>query len=203
MKQAQDRNTLEKTYASKYEGARYCLLLIVILTVVNVVITLTGSDSYFLFSAFIPFIAVFICALETGAMPDEYYEYPKETLEFLPKTVLYAAVGFAIICVAAYLACWLFSKAFKSTGLIVGILLFGIDTVVKFLFGGISADMIIDYVMAAYIIFKLVSGISAARKLKALPPPEIAEVPTDDFSFAERDFTYSDSANDEKSDENK
>ena len=56
---------------AKYQSARTDLLLIVALTVINIVLLVTGSDSYFVFSAFIPYSIAFLGMTLCGKFPAE------------------------------------------------------------------------------------------------------------------------------------
>ena len=59
------------------------------------------------------------------------------------------------------------------------LVLFSVDTASMPVLGGISFDMLLDYLFHAYVIYSLVSGISALKKFRELPPEPIV---TEDFT---------------------
>ena len=60
-------------YEQKYRSSRMNLLLVVIFTVVNLILLVTNTDTYFLFSAFIPYAIATIGMMLCGRLPEEYY----------------------------------------------------------------------------------------------------------------------------------
>lgn len=83
----------------KYRSARSNLLLTIILTVVNVVLLIGGSESMMLFSISVPYYAV-VFGYITG-----------------DQTMLITGCGIAAVMLIVYLLCWIFSK--KYTGWLV------------------------------------------------------------------------------------
>ncbi len=149
----------------KYAGCRYNLLLVVIFSFINVVILATGSNSYFLFSANIPYILLaFLQAL---------------AVEIKISAVAYVGVAIAIVLILPYLVCWFFSKKHYAW-LIGATVYFALDCL--FLIGwcamvGFYADIIFDFFFHAWIMYSLVVGIRHGIALKRMP----AEEPVIDF----------------------
>lgn len=148
------RERMEK----RYQSARMNLLLAIILTVVNVVLLLTGSDSMLLFSISVPFYAVIMgYAMESGVM-------------------LTTGCVIAAVMLAVYLVCWFFSKKHRGW-LIAALVLFIVDTLVMglmYLWLG-DATGLLDALIHGLVIFYLSMGIYSAGKLKYMPEEE-AEV---------------------------
>lgn len=141
----------------KYKSARMNLLLTIILTVVNVVMLLTGSENMLLFSISVPFYAVVFGYVMEGT------------------TMLVTGIVIAAVMLTVYLLCWVFSK--KHAGwLIAALVLFIIDTVVMGLMylGLGEASGIMDILIHAWVLYYLIYGVSSASKLKKMPPEEPA-----------------------------
>ena len=60
--QQSPRDMLEQ----KYNGSRANLLLVIVFTAINMILMVAGSDTYFLFSAFVPYMMVVVGALLGG-----------------------------------------------------------------------------------------------------------------------------------------
>ena len=160
-----------KLYESKYNSARMNLLLVLAFTAVNIILLLTGSYTYFLFSASIPYFLVDMGMLLCGKYPPEVYVGELAGMEFLPVAVLVILTIIAVLILAAYVLCWVFSK--KKVGwLMAALVLFVIDTLGMFILYGISFDSIIDILFHAWVIWYLVSGIRAHNALMKLPAEE-------------------------------
>ncbi len=161
--------TPRQNYERKYNASRANLLLVVIATAINMFLIVSGSDTYFLFSAFIPYFLTTIGMVRCGLLPPEYYEYPMEDYIFYDKSLFVALLIFAIILTSLYLLAWFMSKKNRVGWLIFALVFFGLDTVGMLIFNGIAADGIIDIVFHAWVIYYLVMGIIAHRKLKYMP----------------------------------
>ena len=159
---------------NKYKSARIDLLLVAIMTLVNVIFVITGSDTYFLFSATVPYLLSFLSALYCGMLSPEIYEYlDVATAEFLPAPVFYVALAIALVITALYVVAFFLSNKGRVGWLVFALIFFIIDTLVMFFYYGISFDMIIDYVFHAAVIVFLAMGIKAHRSLENLPPEEL------------------------------
>ena len=143
---------------AKYDGARSNLLAMLAFTVINFILTITQADMYFLFSATFPQASLL-------------YGY---VLEAEGLTGFYTAgIVLGVVCIGLYCLCWLLSK--KNAGwMIVATVLFAIDTLLLFLAYEIQADMILDVVFHAWVLYYLISGVVANAKMKKLPPEELA-----------------------------
>ena len=163
--------TERQKLTARYNGARSNILLVIAFTLINSVLLFTGSDSYFLFSAAIPYYMTLFGLLYTGRMPAEWYE-GVENFQPDPDAVLYVYVAIAVVIVALYALMWFLSKKHGYGWLVAALLLFVADTFAMFYYTGFTADMILDFVFHIWVLVSLTSGIIAAINLKKLPEEE-------------------------------
>ena len=164
---------------AKFQSARTDLLLIVAFTVINIILLVTGSDSYFVFSAFIPYSIAFLGMTLCGKFPAEYYD-DAEGVFYLDESAFVVFIAVAVVLTLLYLLCWHMSKNFKSGWLIFGLVMISIDTAFLLL-GGLAADKIIDLLFHVWMIVTMSMGLSANKKLKELPEEPQDEFITDDI----------------------
>ena len=144
---------------NQYNVARVNVLSVVLFTLINVVLCLLGMDSYFLFSAIVPYFIASIGALWGGLYPPEYYADLEMTeADFLSTGFVVACAAVAIVIIALYFVCWLLSKKHVAF-MIAALALFAIDTILMPVLFGISLDWILDYVFHAWVLVSLVIGI--------------------------------------------
>ena len=172
-------NTVAMTERERLEGkfasARGNLLLVVVFTVINLVLLVINSDTYFLFSAFVPYLIASTGMLLCGKYPAEYYEDIGE-MEFFGESVFVGIIAIAVILTLLYLLAWFLSKNQKSGWLIFALVFFSIDSLCMFAVTGFAFDSIIDIIFHIWVIVSLAGGISACKKLKNLPEePEVEE----------------------------
>ena len=151
----------------QFLSSRLTVLLICVFTAINIILALTGSDSYFLFSA-IPYYAVILSYIGVAAGE-------------LPMGVLIVAIAFAVVVIAAYLLCFIFGK--KHFGwLIAALILFSLDTIyfIYIIISAFDASMIIDIVFHLYVIYSLVMSVVNFFKLKNTAEEETAPAPFGD-----------------------
>lgn len=170
---------------AKYRSARSVFLLVIVMTLVNMVMSICGQDTYFLFSIYVPYYLTFIGALLCGKMPDIYYEgeFAVQTLE--GDTVMWVLAAVSLIIVAVAFVLWLISKKPGTVKMIIILTFFTVDTLAMILLVGIDISMILDYVMHAYIIYALITGITSAMKLNDLKN-EPENIIVDDFTDVSR-----------------
>lgn len=157
---------------NKYGVCRVNLMVVVLLTLINVVFLLLGSDTYWLFSALVPYLLVFYGMFFCGKLPVEYYEGDISDYVFLDESVLVVLAIFAFAIVGLYLLFWWLSREHRSGWLVASLVLFIIDTLVMLWFYGLAFDMIIDLLFHIWVLYYLIAGISAAKRFKELPPEE-------------------------------
>lgn len=162
--------TPRQKYESQYKTSTANIILVVAFTAINVVMLIANANSYFLFSAFLPYYAVDLGMYLCGKYPAEYY-YGDE--EFFDPSFFAVAVAVAVVMILFYLLCWFMAKKGKSAWMVVALIGFAIDTAAFFALGGFSEDGIIDVVFHVWVIVSLIMGVTAKSKLKKLP----AEIP--------------------------
>ena len=160
--------------AQKYQRARHNLLLIVVFTFINIILLVTNSNTYFLFSATIPYyladLGMFLC----GKYPEDYY-WGLEGMELLDNSFLVVMLVIAAVIILLYLLSWIFCKKPRVGWMIFALVFFALDTLGMLWLTGISSDAIIDVVFHAWVIISLISGIISYFKLKKLPDEPMKE----------------------------
>ena len=164
---------------SRYNNARHNILVVFIMTVINMVLLLTGGDSYFLFSAQVPYDLTVNGMYLCGKLPEEYYEGGYELYEFLPNEFLVIMVSIAAVITLLYLVFWIFSKKQKVGFMIAALVLFILDTISMITSWGAGLDSLLDIVFHVWVIVSLCLGVSSAAKLKKMPVEETVEVPAE------------------------
>lgn len=158
----------------QYNASRNNLLLVLAFTVVNCVFALLGEETYFLFSAFVPYYALVMGMVLCGKMPPEFYGDEAETFPFYGDSFLVIMGVIAAVCLVFYILSWVFSKNHKVGWVIFALVFFSIDTILMFLLGGIDLGMIFDYLFHAWVLFELARGIYVHNKWKNMSnDPEV------------------------------
>ena len=129
----------------------------VILTVLNLVLLLTDSDRYLLFSISVPY---FLTVL--GQIMDE---------SLLSGSYTVTALVISVVVLALYIVCFVLSK--KRPGwLTAGLVLFCVDTAALIVFVFTLTDspesFFMDFVFHVLIIVELAMAVKGNKKLKAL-----------------------------------
>lgn len=143
-----------KIYTQKFNSARTNLLLVLVLTLVNIILLIAGSETFMLFSASIPYYAV--------CLPVVWGEFE----------LFVAGCILAAVLLVIYFLSWLLSK--KRPGwLVVALVMFILDTLALIGFYLLAEEIsgIMDVVIHIWVLYYLVNGIFAARKLKNMPMP--------------------------------
>ena len=158
---ARTANTMNERQllSQKEKAGRSNLLIAIILTVVNIVLFLVGSETMLLFSISVPYYAVIfgsIFAAELGA----------------PEMLVTGCVIAGVI-LAVYFLCWLLSKN-RLGWLVAAMILVIIDTLALVAFYLLAGEIsgVLDLVFHAMILYYLIVGIRSSKKLKTLPPEE-------------------------------
>jgi hypothetical protein len=112
---------------NRYKVARMNLLFAILFTLINVVSLFTNGGSYFLFSAYVPYLLVLLGADWCGMMPAEWYEGVTD-IEFLDPSVFVVLAVVAAVILALYALCFFMSKKYKSGWFIFALIMFSIDT---------------------------------------------------------------------------
>ena len=161
------REVLQQNY-SKSVGN---LLLVIIFSAVNIILLVAKSNTYFLFSAFVPYLVADYGMYFTGMYPEEFYEGMGDFV-FLDKSLLYIALAISAVIILLYLLSWIFARKRKIGWLYAATVLFVIDTLAMFALSGFSTDSIIDIVFHIWVLYCLINGIVTYYKIKKLPVEE-------------------------------
>lgn len=153
----------------RYNSGVTSLLLVVGLTLINVVLLVANSDTYFLFSAFLPYFLADYGMYFCGMYPAEYYADVPD-MEFSDTSLLVITLSVAAVIELIYLLCWIFARKKKVGWLIFALTFFALDTAFMLYMYGISADILLDILLHGWVIASLASGINAYYKLQKLPP---------------------------------
>ncbi len=168
--------TKREVYERNYNNGITNLLLIIAFSVINIILLVVNSNTYFLFSAFIPYFLVDYGMFFTGMYPEEYY-YDLDYVEFLDKSFLAVTVVIAAVVLILYFLSWIFAKKKKIGWLIFAVVMACIDTVAMLVLGGIAMESIIDIIFHAWIIFSLINAVVTYNKLKKLPEEPLEIIP--------------------------
>ena len=171
----------------RYNTARANLLLAVVFTLINLVLLVVADgETYFLFSAFVPYYVTLIAMLFCGKFPAEFYDESWEGVEFFGNGLFIAALVFAALILLVYVLCYAMSSRGRVGWLIASLVLFAIDTLLMFLLQGIAIDTLMDVLFHIWVIVYLALGIHAHFKLRDMPPEQSEVLPdngTQDFDM--------------------
>ncbi|MBR2340388.1 MAG: hypothetical protein IKA74_06110 [Clostridia bacterium] len=152
----------------KYNSARGNLLLVFLFTIINILLFVTESNVYFLFSAFLPYFIVDIAYLLCGKYPVEFYTDELSDMVFFDDTLYYIAIVIAVVMALVYVLAWLLSGKNRVGWLIFSLVIFSVDTLLMFILGGFQFDYIFDIIFHALVILSLSVGIKAHFQRRAL-----------------------------------
>lgn len=143
----------------KYKTARNNLLLMLILTVVNILLYATGSDTMMLFSATIPYFGIIIGSVSGS------------------QAFLTFCVCIAAAILITFLLCWILSKDHYGW-MIVALVLFIIDTLamIGMYLGMGEMSGILDVVIHVWVLYYLIIGVKYGKQLKTMPEEPVKEV---------------------------
>jgi len=143
--------------AKRYKSARGNLLAMVVLTAVNIGLSVAGSGRTFLFRAFLPELAI----------------------DFFSDIAPWAGFAIAALLLGLYVLCWALSKK-EPAWMTAALVLFAIDTaVVLVLFaviclaGEFEFGMVLEIAFQAWVLYYLLASVLAAKELKNMPEAEL------------------------------
>lgn len=174
-KEVQQEMSQRELLEAKRKNSTHNLLIVAIFTLINVVLLIAQSNTYFLFSASIPYALVDYSMFLCGMYPEEFYSSLGEVV-FLDNTFFVIAVVLAVLIILLYFLSWLFAKKNKIGWMIFALIFFVLDTVAMLDYFGINADMVVDIVFHVWVIYSLATGILNHYKLKKLPVEAVEEV---------------------------
>lgn len=185
---------------NRLRSARFSLLLVVALTLLNIFLLLLDGSTYFLFSAAVPYLIVDLGMLFCGLYPEELYQEELAGMQLFDSSAIFLPILLALLILAVYFVSFLFAGKKRSIGwFVLPLCFFALDFLFQFLWYGFSLDMLIDYAVHIWVIVELVLAVSAHSRLKALPEPIEKPItdpaatadlaPENDFAPA-NDFAY-------------
>lgn len=158
---------------ARVRNSRNNILWVVAFTLINILLLVSNSNSYFLFSAYIPYMLADYGMYFGGIYPAEYYGEFLPEITFLGNGYFATMLVIAAVILVLYVLCWVFAKKKPTAWLIVALVLFSMDTALFLLMQGINLALLVDYLFHGWVIVILAMGLSAIKKLKALPEEEI------------------------------
>lgn len=163
----------------KYKTSRINLLVLILATILNVVLLLTKTANFSIFTITSSYLLVYVGAQYTGLFPAEYYEgLAKEGVVLLFEDTWFMVTLsiLAALIVVLFAVCWFLSKK-KTLALWGAVILLAIDTVILFIF---SFDLI-NVLLRIWIGYNIISGLRAkkqAEAIEALPDEDFEPTPT-------------------------
>ena len=142
--------------SSRYKGARTNLLIVALITLLNVILAAVASDTYFLFSATIPYLLTLLPTIYCGMYPPEFYEGDLSGILFWPRQVFYIGLILSLVIIALYVLAFFFSSKGKGGWMVFALVLFGLDTLTMIAYCGIDPTWIMDYLFHIWIL--VISG---------------------------------------------
>jgi hypothetical protein len=149
-------------------------LLVIVFTVINIILLVTQSNTYFLFAASVPYLIVDLGMLFAGMYPEEFY-FLTGIKPIFDLTGFIFILSVAVVILLVYFLCFMQSKNNKVGWLIAALVFISADTAMCLVLYGLEG--VIDIVFHGWVIFDLACGIKAYRDLKKLPEPVPEEEP--------------------------
>ena len=152
---------------AQYAKARGNLILMIILTLLNMIMVIAGSDYFMLFSATVPYAFVTLGVVSEA------------------QSVMILCTAIGVIGLAGYLLCWALSK--KHVGwMVAAMIFFVVDTLALIGIYVLSGDFsgILDLAIHAWVMYYLVIGVRYGFKLKNMPeePVQTTDMNMDMFN---------------------
>lgn len=136
-------------YERQVAMGRSTLLVVLCLTAANLLLLISNTNFYLLFSASVPYYLTSLARsfdlAEFGGVNHVY---------------TWMALGVSTLILGLFLVCWLLSRKTPQW------LTVGLALLCWFIFGGFT-DSILDLVMHGWVIYELLVGIRAARRLQS------------------------------------
>ena len=165
------KQTSRENLMRQAASGRSSLLLVLIFSVVNIIMVLLDTDTYFLFSASVPYYLTMLGkGMDNGFVNGSWDVNGTYTI---------TALVISAVILAVFLLCWIFSKK-RSGWLTAAAVLFVLDTLALAVFTFSLYDSpvgnIMDFIFHIWVIASLIHGAVASKKLKKLPAEETAKI---------------------------
>ncbi|MBE6787724.1 MAG: hypothetical protein E7537_05195 [Ruminococcaceae bacterium] len=185
--------TPRKQLENKISNARSNLLFVVGFTIVNIIFAVTNRNTYFLFSAFVPYFIANLGMALCGKYSADFYDADFPISATFGDGAFVVFVAISVILTLVYLLMWRLSKNLKKGWLIAALVFFAVDTLLLFLLSGDLLENIIDVAFHIWVIVSLSIGINSAAKLEKMPQedePIVEEIPQTESVPAETATTF-------------
>ena len=143
----------------KFNSSRGNLLLVVILTTLNVILHLSGTDWFFLFSASFPMVVVIFGEIFSEASGNNLF--------------MIIGASLALISIAFFTACYLITSKYKSW-IVVALVALSLDSLLLLWLLTAAEEFgfstVIEIAIRVWVMYYLVSGTRAWLALKKMPP---------------------------------
>lgn len=149
-----------------FDRARSNLLLMIVLTLINIVLFLVGSQTMMLFSATVPYLLIMVGVINEIDV------------------ILNVCIIITAVIMILYFLCWILSKR-NPVWMIVAATLFIIDTIILiYIYIGMQEfSGILDFLMHIWVLYYLFIGIKYGYKLKKMSPEATTDkIPEKDFA---------------------
>ncbi len=161
------KQTSRESLMRQAASGRSSLLLVLIFSVVNIIMVLLDTDTYFLFSASVPYYLTMLGkGMDNGFVNGSWD---------VNSTYTITALVISAVILTIFLLCWILSKK-RSGWLTVAAVLFVLDTLALAVFTFTLYDSpavnIMDFIFHIWVIASLIHGAFASKKLKKLPAEE-------------------------------
>ncbi|MBO5224488.1 MAG: hypothetical protein J6C23_08255 [Clostridia bacterium] len=170
------RKPIEKAdYERSYQSARWDIMLLIALTVINIGITLFTNESGYISAAAIPMFLVRLGKIMCGKMDNAFYEKNYPDIEFMDNSFMVWMIVAAVVIIGIYVLLWFLSQKYTVPLIIAGALIL-IDTVSMFFIYTDAFDFFrfCDYAIHAIMIVMIAIGVHAGFKLKKIRADEEA-----------------------------
>ncbi len=181
--------TTEQLLQQKYNRASIWLFLISAFTAINVLSLAFGGSFYFLVSSSVPYIIVGLGMILCGMLPDEEYVGDLLNFRIFDKSVFTIFVIIAVVIIGLYVLSAILARKQKVGWVIFALVFFCLDTLLMFLYFGLTMDILIDTIFHVVLIVVLAGSVHAHFQLKKLPPKEQNEEEPQTEIFTPHDYT--------------
>ena len=166
----------KEAFARELKTSNMNILAVVVLSLVNVLMVLLDSSTYFPFCASVPVYLTMIFSELCGMRSEEFYEaaYGPEwtSAEFLPSGLFWGVVVFAAIIIGVYFLLWYLSKK-KKGAVTVLMVLYALDTIALLFFNVAVYEFqfmsIIELVFHAWVFYYLILALKALDGIEIAP----------------------------------
>ncbi len=164
----------KKDYEKRYQSARWDIMLLIALTVINLGIMLFGDNVRYVSAAAIPLSLIALGKIMCGKMDNEFYVGQYADIKFLEDGFYIGMIFAAIAIIGAYVLLWFLSKKYNVALIIAGALIIADTVSMPFVYPTFTIDLFFDYAIHALMIIMIAMGVHAGFRLKKIIADEEA-----------------------------